>query len=322
LTSPADDLQRRLGPGVRQDEPLARHASSRVGGSADLFFVARTCDDLTRAVDLAEDLGVSWHIIGSASNLLVSDDGVEGLVIKATNNGTAVSTSDGGSSYVVEAEAGCIYASLARRMVARGLSGLEWAVNVPGTVGAAVVNNSGAFGSGTSEHLEHAVVHIPACGTRPYSPTELGLAYRTSCLKKGELRGVVLGATYRLEVANPADLRARVVSIQDTRRRSQPSGYSLGSVFANPAGDAAGRLIEAVGLKGTRVGAAEVSQLHANFILNRGGARASDVLALILQTRTAVQERFGISLSPEIQFLGRWTDTQLGGIATALGGHS
>ena len=287
---------------------MAKHTSLGVGGLADLFLTVRSTSRLIESIELASALGVPWRAIGAANNLLISNDGIEGLVLRVVASSHAWRVERDGAEAVVEAEAGCILASLARGLAKEGLAGLEWAVNVPGTVGAAIVNNSGAVGSATADHLIEASLHVPKEGQRTVGPQQLGMTYRTSALKRGELRAVVLAGTFRLEAASPSILAARTQETQRSRQATQPNGQSLGSMFANPPGDAAGRLIEAAGLKGVRVGGAEVSRLHANFILNRGGARASDVLGLMQEVQHAVWQQSGHWLVPEVQLVGRWRD--------------
>jgi UDP-N-acetylmuramate dehydrogenase len=301
-----DQLRRALGSGARAGEPLSRHTAIRIGGPADLFFVARSPDELRCAVQESHRVGVPWRVIGSGSNLLVSDAGIEGLVIKATAPGATIRISDSGGSPTVEADAGAILAAVGKQAALRGLAGLEWAVNVPGTVGASVVNNSGAFGSCVAEHLVEASVFFPESGARDVPLADLSYDYRTSRLKRGELVGVVLSARYRTSPGDRNQLRSRIAEIQATRRATQPSGYSLGSMFANPPGDAAGRLIEQAGLKGYRIGGAEVSTLHANFIVNQGKATARDVIALMRRIQHIVSERSGVWLIPEVQLAGRY----------------
>jgi UDP-N-acetylmuramate dehydrogenase len=302
------ELRERLGAGVRVNEPMANHTSLRVGGPADLFLVARTTARLIEAVDLASDVGVPWRVIGAASNLLIADDGVDGLVVKAAMSGRSRRTSSHSTQVLVDAEAGCILASLARDLARDGLAGLEWAVNVPGTVGAAVVDNSGAFGSSTAECLVEADLYVPGEGRRTLGPEQLGMAYRTSFLKRGALRAIVLRGTFLVTPGDGTEILARMRATQRTRQKTQPTGPSLGSMFANPPADAAGRLIEAADLKGQRNGSAEISPLHANFMLNRGGARARDVFALMQQVQHAVWRQFGCWLNPEVQLVGRWRD--------------
>jgi UDP-N-acetylmuramate dehydrogenase len=318
-------LRERLGAAARVNEPMANHTSLRVGGPADIFCVARGPVRLIETVEAAEALRVPWRVIGAGSNLLISDHGIDGLVVKAGSSARPIRVFRDGAGATVEADAGSILASLARQLVNEGLEGLEWAVNVPGTVGAAVVNNAGAFGSSTAERLVDADVHLPGAGRMRLTPHELEMSYRTTRLKRGELPAIVLDARFALRPADPASLRARTDATQRQRQATQPTGPSLGSMFANPPGDAAGRLIEAAGLKGIREGGAEISPLHANFMLNRGGAQASDVYRLISQAQAEVWRRFATWLVPEVQLVGRWRDeesrvlfTAPGDVATAM----
>lgn len=310
LSKELAELQRRLGPTARTSEPLARLTSIRTGGRADLFMVARTQAQMVTGVEECEALGVPWRVIGSASNLLIADHGVEGLVIKAAMTAPpSIEAADG--EVVVEADAGCIFASVAKQTALAGFGGLEWAVNIPGTVGASVVNNAGAFGSSTAERLADADIYVPRVGVERITQVELQMSYRSTRLKRGELRGVILRARYRLYPDDPERLRTRIAEIQRQRRATQPSGYSVGSVFTNPPGDAAGRIVERLGLKGFRIGGAEVSTLHANFMLNRGGATSREVVALVRHVQETVWNQVGIWLSPEIQMLGRWRPEDL-----------
>ncbi|MBM2809475.1 MAG: murB [Chloroflexi bacterium] len=304
-------LAERLGPAARCDAPLARYTSIRVGGTADLFLVAKSRDQLVEAVERAAELEIPWRVIGSASNLLVSDEGVDGLIIKVGVGTTSIETSNDESGALLRADAGCILAAVAKQAAKQGYGGLEWAANVPGTVGAAVVNNSGAFGSCTSEQLASAGVFTPGHGVATLSAADLDMHYRSTRLKRNELRGVVLDAAFRVTPGDPIALAQRIREIQGRRRATQPTGFSVGSVFANPSGDTAGRLIETCGLKARRRGDAEVSQLHANFIVNRGSARARDVLDLMMEVQRTVWERAGHWLSPELQLVGRWTAEDL-----------
>jgi len=301
-------LLARLGAGARANEPMANHTSLRVGGLADVFFTARTTSRLIEAVELASALGVPWRVIGAASNLLIADEGIAGLVVKAAMTSRSWKRAASGTEAIAHAEAGCILASLARQLVEEGLQGLEWAVNVPGTVGAAIVDNSGAFGSSTAEQLIEATLYVPGEGHKTMTPQQLGMNYRTSVLKRGELGAVVLNAAFRLEPTDKLVLEKRMRETQRLRQTTQPTGPSLGSMFANPREEAAGRLIEAAGLKGRRNGGAEISTLHANFMLNRGGARARDVLGLMQEVQHSAWKDSGRWLIPEVQLVGRWRD--------------
>jgi UDP-N-acetylmuramate dehydrogenase len=203
-------------------------------------------------------------------------------------------------------ESGAPLAGLARETIQASLSGLEWAIGVPGTIGGAIVGNAGAHGGCIADHL-HAIEMLHPTGERAVYPAEeLGLSYRSSRLKTGELRGVILSATFQMLPEAPEVLRERAEAYLAHRRKSQPVDASAGSIFRNPPGDFAGRLIEEAGLKGAREGAAQISPIHANFIVNLGGATAADVIRLIRRAQSAVYERFGVRLEPEIQMVGDW----------------
>jgi UDP-N-acetylmuramate dehydrogenase len=305
--------------------PLAPFTSLRVGGAADRFVLARTADELAQALDWAQQHALPVRVIGGGSNLLIAEDGVEGLVIKTANAQSEVVERDGQS--VLIAEAGATLANLARRLAKQGWSGLEWAANVPGTVGGAAVNNAGAFGGETAECLV-GLVSVDASGRRRrLESAELDYAYRTSVLKRRQL-GDVAVETVELAVAraDAAETAARVKGFNAQRMRSQPRGLSAGSVFANPAGDFAGRLLEAAGLKLAQYGGAQISDVHANFIVNPGGATASDVYRLMRHAQDVVFDQTGIWLRPEIELFGRWSAEQraaLLGPAVAQGrGHA
>lgn len=296
------DLQAELkvrGLTVQRDVPLRDYTSFRIGGPADLLVVARTVDELASAVTLAHESGVPWWVLGGGSNVLISDAGVRGLTI--VNRCRAIRIDKGGT---VWAESGALLARLARETIQAGLAGLEWAVSVPGTVGGAVVGNAGAHGGCVADCLSSVELLHPSGWRGVWPAAELELGYRSSRLKTGRLAGVVLSAEFRLIPAPVETLRRRASGYLAYRRRTQPIVASAGSIFRNPPGDYAGRLIEAAGLKGTREGGAQFSTVHANFIVNLGGATARDVLCLIERAQRAVKERFGVTLEPEILFIG------------------
>jgi UDP-N-acetylmuramate dehydrogenase len=292
----------------RRGEALAPHTSIRIGGPADLFLPATRAEQVVASLRAGHALGVPCRVIGGASNLLVADAGVAGLVVKSMLRApvryVAHPTEPGRVTLV--ATAGHLLASLARESAKRGLAGLVWASNVPGTVGAAVVNNAGAFGGAMAEVLERALVVDPTGRTCYLTPDDLAMAYRSTRLKRRELNYVVLEAEIRLIEADPLPLAADLRAVRDQRRRTQPAGFSVGSTFTNPPGDSAGRLIDAAGLKGRRMGGAQVSSLHANFIVNRDHATAQDVYALMRAMQDAVYAQSAIWLVPEVQLIGRW----------------
>ncbi len=286
---------------------LAPHTSLRVGGKADWFVLASSAQEVAEALRWAREAGLQARIVGGGSNLLVADAGFEGLVVKAGYHRCEV-VQQQHDSLTLLAEAGANLANQARRLAKQDLGGLEWAANVPGTVGGAVVNNAGAFGGETATCLVAATL-IRADGERVrLSVEELGYAYRTSVLKRREL-GDVAVATAELKLRRSAsgEADARVREFNAQRMRSQPRILSAGSVFANPERTYAGKLIEEAGLKGCTSGGAQISEQHANFIVNRGRATARDVYALMRQAQDAVYARTGIWLVPEIELFGRWT---------------
>jgi UDP-N-acetylmuramate dehydrogenase len=296
---------------------LAPHTSLRVGGAADAFVLARSGQDLAQALRWGQDAHLTVRVIGGGSNLLVADAGFEGVIVKAGATGTRVADDS------VWAEAGVTLANLARRLAKQGYSGLEWAANVPGTVGGAAVNNAGAFGGDTAGCLL-ALTLVDADGRHERLRTaQLEYGYRTSLLKRGELRHLAVESVeLRLQTGAPGEPEGKVREFNAVRMRSQPRVLSAGSVFANPAGDFAGRLIEAAGLKGARTGGAQISEQHANFIVNPGGATANDVYVLMRLAQTRVFEQFGIWLRPEIELLGRWMPEQRAALANPEAIHA
>jgi len=288
---------------------LAQHTSLRVGGPAEYFVLARTADELAEALRFARAKDVTARVIGGGSNLLVADAGVDGLVVKVVSSSIRVEERPGQA--VLVADAGVTIANVARRLAKEGWGGLEWAANVPGTVGGAAVNNAGAFGGDTASCLVRVQVVDADARLHWLEPQELQYAYRTSVLKRRELGEVaVVQVELRVQRSSAEESDGLVKTFNAERMRTQPRILSAGSVFANPEGNYAGKLIEEAGLKGTRVGAAEISQQHANFIVNPGGASAEDVYALMRLAQQMVFENAGVWLKPEIELLGRWSDEQ------------
>jgi UDP-N-acetylmuramate dehydrogenase len=295
---------------LRLNEPLARYTTARIGGPADVLVEAGSAQELQKLVVAARKWQLPVTILGGGANVLVSDKGVRGLVI--INKAKRIEFRERAQ---VWCESGTVLPTLARECVAHGLAGLEWAVGVPGTVGGAVVGNAGAHGRDIAADLHTATILNEAREVAEWSNAELEFAYRSSRIKREARRSarssrrtqdVVLAATFQLTQGDPIELAKKADEFNDYRRRTQPPGASLGSMFKNPAGDAAGRLIDQCGLKGMRVGDAEISPVHANFFVNHGQASASDVKALIDLAQQRVQEKFGIELELEIELLGEW----------------
>ena len=304
---------------IRTNEPLARYTTARIGGEADVLVEATSAEALKDVVSAARQSGVPITIMGGGANVLVSDAGIRGLTI--INRARRIEFREGGR---VWCESGTVLPTLARECVARGLAGLEWAVGVPGSVGGAIAGNAGAHGRDTAADLLTAAILNEHGVVKEWSKDELGFEYRSSRIKReaGSRRQpygdasreaekhttpyVVLAATFQLTPADPKELEKKADEFNDYRRRTQPPGASLGSMFKNPPGNAAGRLIDQCGLKGARVGDAEVSTVHANFFVNHGHATASDVRALLDLARQNVLDKFGIELELEIELLGEW----------------
>ncbi|RIK43150.1 MAG: UDP-N-acetylenolpyruvoylglucosamine reductase [Chloroflexi bacterium] len=309
-----------FGVQIRQKVTLAEFTTIKAGGVADYFAVATTVDQLIKLVRWARAVALPYLILGGGSNILISDAGVCGLVIYNRCRTVRIDAAPFQCFGPVDerrylfAESGAAMAGVARTTIKAGLAGLEWAVSVPGTVGGAVVGNAGAHGGEVKDSLEDTLVIDEEGTVRSFALAELAYAYRDSTLKRRQpLRAgfgpVVLSANFRLTPGDPAELSERAERFLAHRRQTQPVEPSLGSTFVNPPGDYAGRLIEEAGLKGARVGGAEVSRIHANFIVNPagvGGATATNVIALIRQIQATVEQRCGVKLEPEVQLVGEW----------------
>ncbi len=283
-----------------KNEPLSKYTAARLGGPADTLYIARDSNErLIEIVSAAWREGVPVRVLGGGANVLVSDAGFRGLVVinrvgKAAFHENSVTVTAGMSLTV-----------LARKCAAQGLSGFEWAVSVPGTVGGAVVNNAGAHGGDMASCLRSAVLVDLEHGTQMLTNADLAYAYRSSSLKvRPDRRFLVTMATIILTHGTPAAINARMEEFIAHRKRTQPPGASLGSIFKNPPGDYAGRLIESCGLKGAQIGAAQVSPIHANFFINTGEATASDYFRLIERVREAVHEQTGVLLETEVECIG------------------
>ncbi|NLG73343.1 MAG: UDP-N-acetylmuramate dehydrogenase [Chloroflexi bacterium] len=301
-------LQNAFGERLQKDVPLARYTAARVGGPADWLLEVHSVDELAQAVSLLWREDVPFIVLGGGSNVLVSDAGVREVVIH--NRARTVHFDEKGEYPVVWADSGANLGLVARKAAARGLSGLEWAAGIPGTVGGAVAGNAGAHGGDMAGNLVLAEI-LHRMGTEEpvremMTASRLEMTYRSSLIKRNPGAAVVLGASLRLEKSTPEAVQAKSDEFVAYRRRTQPPGASMGSMFKNPPGDFAGRLIEAAGLKGARVGEAEISTLHANFFINHGQAKAADILALINMAREAVFEKFRVPLALEIELLGEW----------------
>jgi UDP-N-acetylmuramate dehydrogenase len=288
--------------GVELDYPLARLTTVRTGGRAELFARASTLEQLEELVGWASTEDVQVGVVGSGSNLLVADEGVRGLVVKLDKDLAQIDL-DGTR---IKCGGGARLPKVAARAAQAGLSGIEFGINIPGTVGGAVRMNANAYRGELASVLEWVDV-VSASGTGRRAPDELGFAYRRSNLGPGE---IVARASFALTPAEPATVTATLADMRARRKAAQPSGIkTFGSTFKNPEdpraeGRTAGQLLEAAGCRGLRVGGASFSSRHANFVENHGDASTADVIALMAEGRRRVQERFGIVLEAEVQALG------------------
>ena len=302
ILSSLPTLRAALGEKLQENISLARYTSARIGGLADFFITANSADELAEIISTLWELDAPYLLLGGGSNLLISDDGFQGVVV--LNKAKEIRFNDDENPRVW-AESGAMMSRLANLATSRALSGLEWAVTIPGTVGGAVYGNAGAFGSDIASVLSQ-VEMLTQRGRATWSVSDMEYAYRSSTLKRDAGRSIVLSAQFKLKKGEQAQIQERMRSFIQKRKNTQPPGASMGSIFKNPIGDYAGRLIEEAGLKGTHIGNAEISEIHANFFVNHGETKASDVIALIELVQKEVFEQFGVKLELEIELVGEW----------------
>ena len=286
------------GAACRFMEPMSRHTTFRIGGPAEAYVCPGNEEELGKVICLCREHGISWRVLGNGSNLLVSDRGIEGVVIAMEGNWCHA----GAEGNLIRAGAGELLARVARVALEHGLTGMEFAAGIPGSVGGALVMNAGAYGSEIKNILKSARVMTNEGEVLELSRDELKLGYRTSCIPD---RGyTVLEASFQLESGDRAAIEARMKELAARRREKQPLEYpSAGSTFKRPQGYFAGRLIEDAGLRGYGMGGARVSEKHCGFVINGGNATASDVMALCGHIRKTVLEQSGVELEMEVK---RW----------------
>ena len=293
----ASALRRIPGLEVRENEPMKRHTTFRIGGPARLMALPRSRKEAAAAVRAATEAGIAPFFLGNGSNLLVADHGYEGFVLKACGLDQVREV-----NRRLRAESGITLARLANAALGRGLTGLEFAHGIPGTLGGAVVMNAGAYGGEMAQVLV-SVTALDLDGNIQTIPAEhCGLGYRKSIFSDGQR--LVLEARFQLESGDPDAIRARMDELAAKRKEKQPLEYpSAGSMFKRPEGYFAAALIDQCGLKGFSVGGAQVSEKHAGFVVNRGGATCADVLELVRQVQTRVREQTGVDLEMEVKVL-------------------
>jgi UDP-N-acetylmuramate dehydrogenase len=290
---------------IVEHEPLARYTSWRIGGPARYFLNVGDERVLRQALDWAHARSLPYWLLGGGTNTLALDSGFPGLVLRLRDQ--RMRLEDRGDEVLLWAAAGAPMAGTVRRVTAQGLAGLEWGEGLPGTIGGAVYGNAGCYGGEIAQILTRAWLLVGDT-VEEWQAERLGLGYRTSALKRwsalsGQRRPLVLAAEMRLHRGDAHELRERMAQIARERKGKTPWGSSCGSVFKNPPGKSAGQLIEAAGLKGARSGPAAISERHANYIVNAGGASSDDVLRLIERAQQTVLQRFGVALETEVQIL-------------------
>ncbi len=320
---PLEKLRSRFGNRMQEEVPLGRLTTAKVGGLADALVEVTGADELAQDAEWLWQEEIPFFVLGSGSNTLISDDGCRDLVLYNRAKRFEFRPGKNGSkdTAVVWAESGASIGAIARQAAQLGWTGLEWAATIPGTVGGAVVGNAGAFGGDTAgalrmveilQRMESPEKPGVSAVRRMVEPAALDFSYRSSMLRKRPGQAVVLAAEFSLSRCDPSEAVAKVGELLARRRANQPTGASLGSMFKNPPGDHAGRLIESAGLKGYRMGNVEISQQHANFFINLGDARAGDIRALMDLARETVRQKFGVELEPEIVMAGDWPEALRG----------
>jgi UDP-N-acetylmuramate dehydrogenase len=290
---------------IRFDAPMSEYCTLRAGGTAAALIDVQSVEELRRLLALLAEEEIKFLVIGRGSNLLVADSGYSGAVVRLKGEFNALAVQERGPDFVlVKAGAGCALGKLVSWCGGQGLAGLEFLVGIPGSVGGAVLMNAGAWGQETGAWLAAVELLDNKGNIRQIAAADLRLSYRSLALADGELNGIVTAALFRLRPDCEEDIRSRCAAYLEKRKGKQPAGAaSAGSFFKNPPGDFAGRLIEAAGLKGAGCGKAMISPQHGNFLVNTGGASASDILALAARVQDEVFARFGIRLEPEVKII-------------------
>ena len=289
---------------VRLDEPIGRHTTFGIGGPADVFVTVRDTRQLAAVARTLRDTATPFFILGSGSNILVGDRGVRGVVIDNQAKRIDGPTETDGR-WIARVESGASFAAIARAMARRGFGGIEWACGIPGTLGGAVVYNAGAYGGSLSDVIVSARLLDAAGDEREFARADLALSYRNSIFTRGQCPGcVVLDVTIALVAGEAAPIMARLEDIDAQRLSAQPRGRTGGSTFKNPPTHHAWELIDSVGLRGHRIGDAQISEKHCNFFMNVGAATAADVYALMQLVRQRVKEKYGIELENEVELIG------------------
>jgi UDP-N-acetylmuramate dehydrogenase len=303
---PMEKLRALFGSRLQENVSIANYTTAHVGGRVSALISIHTLDDLIEAAQTLWELSVPFRILGSGSNILVSDKRLDLVILH--NRAHNIKIDSKSQSPTITTESGAILGTVARQSALRGLSGMEWAAPVPGTVGGAVYGNAGAHGGDVQHSLKMAKILHANEGIQDWPVEKLAYQYRSSILKREQMPVVILSAIFNVVKTSREEAWEKIKTYQDHRKETQPPGASMGSMFKNPAGDFAGRLIEAAGLKGRRIGRAMISPIHANFMINLDGASAQDIWNLMKIAQDTVKEKFGIILEPEIELVGEFKE--------------
>ena len=298
------DLRTTFEDRLQENVPLSSYTAARIGGPADALIFVHSADELVQAVEKLWKMEMPFLLLGGGSNVLVSDKGVHGVVI--INRARLVKFDLKANPPRVHAESGVTPNDIAQRAARLGQAGFEWAASIPGTLGGAVYGNAGAFDGDIAGNLISVELIHRHFGRQVWPAEKMEYGYRTSVLKREHPPAWILSAQLAFKLGDPQAIRAKMEQFSERRRNTQPPGASMGSMFKNPAGEKAGRLIEAAGLKGQRIGNAEISTQHANFFINHGLTRAEDMKALIELAQKTVAKKFGINLELEVELVGEW----------------
>jgi len=297
-------LRELFGDRLQENASLAGYTSARIGGPADALVFVHSADELVATATRLWEMKLPFVILGGGTNVLVSDKGLHGVVL--VNRARLVRFDTQSEPHSVRAESGTTLNTIAQRAARLGLSSMEWATTVPGSLGGAIYGNAGAFDGDIAGNLISVEILHRERGGEVWSVEKMAYTYRSSLLKREPQPVLILAATLELGRGEPSAIQAKMKQLSARRRSTQPPGASMGSMFKNPPGDFAGHLIEAAGLKGKRIGNAEISPIHANFIINHGKTSAKDVKGLIDLARNTVEARFGVRLELEIELIGEW----------------
>jgi UDP-N-acetylmuramate dehydrogenase len=297
-------LRQHFADRLQENVLMNNYSTMNIGGAADALIFVYSSEEMEKTIRKLWEIKIPFHILGGGSNLLISDKGIREMVV--VNRAHNIRINSQIKPPTVWAESGASLAQVARQTCLRGLSGLEWASSIPGTIGGAVYGNAGAFKQEIAQNILGAEIIQRKKGKNFWKKDDFQYSYRSSILKREPQETIILSVSLAMEIGDSLKIKTAMEANRQKRLNTQPPGPSLGSIFRNPEGEKAGCLIEGSGLKGKRIGDAEISPIHANFIINTGNARAKDVLELILLIQQTVLSKHGIRMLPEIQIIGEW----------------